>query len=546
MKSSTGYSNDVLVLLRWLVLARRPLKWREIQVLKSINLHAQCVDFERQMRVTSAKDLCGSLVDIREDGTVELIHLTAKQYGTIPLYLVDCIMADLLPSFLVDEGIVDTLYHDIEMGSLCLSYMNLPAFMDSITSSSASQGDYGLMDYAVIYWIKHLDGVIWEASRRMARAKLQDSHRTQAISQEQDNSIVYPFLREEDYPRAMFPFAEALGVFVDEHWTEPKISLEVSSRNKKKLQVFEDRDFYERLEQIYVFTRKQLHSFGALKKDEISTDIFDIVREVREEIEKVFTNAKDKSSKDSIFEKYGENLFKCPRLSCRSFTSGFPTADERDQHVTRHDLPLRCNYKDCITGFEIGFANQTQYKRHMKNYHPSTSSQHEQFPTDKEIQQSKQQIIQIRQARTQPVQASTSTRPPDPSPPEDTAAVPEPEESSSSDSEPPEIRPLPRVEPQPVDLRCPTCSREFTKLYNLRSHMRVHQTIRPFTCEFCPKAFARKNDCTRHRKIHLGTRDYVCGGCQQAFSRSDVLNTHFQSQKGQACLLVISEQRQEI
>ncbi|KAJ5563904.1 hypothetical protein N7513_000146 [Penicillium frequentans] len=542
MNSSTGY----MKVLQWLVLARRPLKWREIQVLKSINLHARRVDFERQMfRVTSAKDICGSLVDVREDGTVELIHLTAKQYGTIPLHLVECISADILLSFLVDERIVDPLYDDIEMGSLCLSYMNLPVFMDSITSNAASQGDYGLMDYAVIYWIKHLDGVIGEASRRMTRAKLQDSHRAQAISQEQDRSIIYPTLQEHDYPQAMSPFAEALGVFVDEHWVEPKISLEVSSRNKKKLQVFEDRDFYEKLEQVYVFTRKQLHSFGALKKDEISTDIADIVREVRDEIEKAFTSAMDKSSKDSLVEKYGENLFKCPRLSCRSFTSGFPTTDERDHHVEWHDLPFRCNDKNCITGFDIGFANQTQYKRHMKIYHQSTFPQHEQFPTDKEIQQSKQEVIQNKQARTQPAPASTSTRPPDLNLQGDTAAISEPEESSSSDSEPPEIRPLPRAEPQPEDLKCPTCSREFTKLYNLRSHMRVHQTIRPFSCEFCPKTFTRKNDCTRHRKIHLGTKDWVCGGCQQAFSRSDVLNAHFQSQKGQACLQVIAQQQQE-
>ncbi|KAJ5809175.1 uncharacterized protein N7503_001393 [Penicillium pulvis] len=454
-------------------------------------------------------------------------------------------LADILFSFLVDERIVDPLYDDIEMGSLCLSYLNLPVFMDSITSNAASQGDYGLMDYAVIYWIKHLDGVIGEASRRMTRAKLQDSHRAQAISQEQDRSIIYPTLQEDNYPQAISPFAEALGVFVDEHWVEPKISLEVSSRNKKKLQVFEDRDFYENLEQIYVFTRKQLHSFGALKKDEISTDIADIVREVRDEIEKAFTSAMDKSSKDSVVEKYGENLFKCPRLSCRSFTSGFATTDERDHHVEWHDLPFRCNDKNCITGFDIGFANQTQYKRHMRIYHQSTFPQHEQFPTDKEIQQSKQGVIQNKQARTQPAPASSSTRPPDPTLQGDTAAISGPEESSSSDSEPPEIRPLPRVELQPEDLKCPTCSREFTKLYNLRSHMRVHQTIRPFSCEFCPKTFTRKNDCTRHRKIHLGTRDWVCGGCQQAFSRSDVLNTHFQSQKGQACLQMIAQQQQE-
>ena len=71
---------DVKMVLQWLTLARRPLEWREIQILKSIDRQKQSVDFERQMfRVDTAKDLCGSLVKVSEDGTVELIHLTAKQ-----------------------------------------------------------------------------------------------------------------------------------------------------------------------------------------------------------------------------------------------------------------------------------------------------------------------------------------------------------------------------------------------------------------------------------------------------------------------------------
>lgn len=63
------------MMLSWLVCARRSIKWREIQGAKSIDVETQCIDFERlQLRVDS-KDLCGSLVEIRSDGTVEL---TAK------------------------------------------------------------------------------------------------------------------------------------------------------------------------------------------------------------------------------------------------------------------------------------------------------------------------------------------------------------------------------------------------------------------------------------------------------------------------------------
>ncbi|KAJ5768868.1 hypothetical protein N7520_003427, partial [Penicillium odoratum] len=417
--------------------------------------------------------------------------------------------ANILCSFLVDEDIVNPLTHDIEMGCLCLDYLNLPIFTDSISTRATCQGNYGLMDYAVIYWIKHLEGVLAEAGRRM-KTRLQEGHRVQANSEDQDRSFVYPTLREEDYAQVMFPFAESLSVFLDKHWIKPKISLEVSSRNKRKLQVFQGKDFHEQLEQIFVFTRKQLHSFSTIKKDEMSTDISDIVHEVRGEIEKAFTSA-DPPSKSSIIEKYGDNLFKCPRLSCRYFTSGFPTAEERDKHIRKHERPLRCNYKDCITGFEIGYVNQAQYKRHMRDLHPSPSTQVDQFPTDQEIHQSKQIILKD-QAKARPVPSSSNN--PQPNQNQNSpAGVPAGVSSnpqtvdSSSDSEP-EIRPLPRPERTVEDLTCPTCSRVYTKLYNLRSHLRVHETNRPFSCEFCQKSFARKNDCNRHRKIHLGTRDW--------------------------------------
>lgn len=69
---------SALQLLGWLVCAKRPLKWHEIQSLKSINLSEQYVDFARQKFAVSGKDLCGSLVELREDGTLELIHVSAK------------------------------------------------------------------------------------------------------------------------------------------------------------------------------------------------------------------------------------------------------------------------------------------------------------------------------------------------------------------------------------------------------------------------------------------------------------------------------------
>jgi hypothetical protein len=67
-------------LLQWLVCARRTVAWREIQAAKAIDIETQSVDLERRRICTSPKDLCGSLVDVRDDGTVEFIHATAKLY----------------------------------------------------------------------------------------------------------------------------------------------------------------------------------------------------------------------------------------------------------------------------------------------------------------------------------------------------------------------------------------------------------------------------------------------------------------------------------
>ena len=66
------------MLLGWLVCAKRPLKWHEIQAAKSIDLDSETVDLERKRFLTDSKHLCGSFVEDRPDDTIELVHLSAK------------------------------------------------------------------------------------------------------------------------------------------------------------------------------------------------------------------------------------------------------------------------------------------------------------------------------------------------------------------------------------------------------------------------------------------------------------------------------------
>ena len=65
-------------LLGWIVCAKRALKWHEIQGAVSIGLKDRTVDFdERRLRI-DMKDICGSLVEIHPEDTIELVHVTAR------------------------------------------------------------------------------------------------------------------------------------------------------------------------------------------------------------------------------------------------------------------------------------------------------------------------------------------------------------------------------------------------------------------------------------------------------------------------------------
>jgi len=65
-------------LLGWLVCARRPLKWNEIQGAMSIDVEGQTVDFEDGQLVLDVQELCGSLVERLSGDRIELVHSTAK------------------------------------------------------------------------------------------------------------------------------------------------------------------------------------------------------------------------------------------------------------------------------------------------------------------------------------------------------------------------------------------------------------------------------------------------------------------------------------
>ena len=65
-------------LLGWMVCARRPLKWHEIQGAVSMNPTSRVINFDDDRLRVHIRDLCGSLVQVLPGDRVELVHSTAK------------------------------------------------------------------------------------------------------------------------------------------------------------------------------------------------------------------------------------------------------------------------------------------------------------------------------------------------------------------------------------------------------------------------------------------------------------------------------------
>ncbi|RSL89343.1 hypothetical protein CEP51_001245 [Fusarium floridanum] len=410
-QASPAAKEDISWLLGWLVCAKRSLKWHEIQILKSIDLDEESVEVERNKFRVAPKDLCESLVEIQPDGTLELVHVTAKYF------------------LVKNKRYVDTAAKELELACCCIDYLNLPAFENQPTDDEVLKGEYGLMDYAVLHWVRHLEA-----------------------------GTAQP----DGYDQLMNELSESLETFISQHWRGPTATLPVSDGTKKRLRYFQDLSFYDNLAQAVASSKKQLRFFGEMRKGEIALDLEDTVCKVREALERLLSSDLVESDQQKIEERYGSNLFKCPRFSCQFFTTGFPTAQDRDKHIDKHTRPFRCAEEAC-TGFTIGFSSEAERDKHVKHTHATDATHDEQFPTDAEVAQSMQgNTVEEVANQEPPVQESI--------------------ESSESEPEVQQRQVPPRDRSRPREFKCDYCSKVCTKRSNLRSHLQTHTGARPYRC----------------------------------------------------------------
>ncbi|KAF4951750.1 hypothetical protein FSARC_12821 [Fusarium sarcochroum] len=334
------------LLFGWLVCAKRPLRWHEMQAILCFDRQELQVDFENKMLRQDMEQYLGSIVHVLDGGHIRLIHSTARKSVQEILSMTLPLTLDCYARYVIENKHVSEKEAQCQLASICLRYLSLPCFRKEYRSveriQNAKSGWFSFQDYACSQWLYHLDTVIRECS---------DIFNTETpcdVAQE---------------------FAFALEFFTNTHRADMR-AVEHSQLDESNLENFQNLSFYEdlRLLSSHIHTHQSgsYQDRNAIGISQIETGLKDN-RKVLEEC-----LPSDKSgNEDTIEVYYGGNLFKCHRTLCRFFYVGYDNKIARDIHEKRHERPFHC--RESCNSAPLGFVSNKDLERHVNIYHPSWS-----------------------------------------------------------------------------------------------------------------------------------------------------------------------------
>jgi len=307
--------NPLKQVLGWIVCARRSLQWAEIQAAVSIDLENEGINHDRRIS-DSPKGLFASLVEIHADGTVELVHGTAREY-------------------LVRAKFINPREVDCSLAMLSMSYLSLPQ-VDKDRSEDDIEVDlingvHPLYDYASTCWAVHLQSGISDLKPGDRLVQLQ----------------------------------ETVETFIDAHWSPTHKDLPDLKRVQKALSPIQKSQIFEKIKTAVGWARKQTGKTGRGPTPDEALDLWQITSKIRAVLERMHAQGDN----TPVMQKfYGKNWFKCPRVNCYSYHHGFATFAQREAHVDRHDRPFLCFVSNCT--FQLfGFVAEDDLKKHLFEFH---------------------------------------------------------------------------------------------------------------------------------------------------------------------------------
>ncbi|KAI0100545.1 hypothetical protein GGR51DRAFT_532387 [Nemania sp. FL0031] len=303
-------------ILGWIACARRPLKWAEIQ-------GAVCVDFDNyvvdhaRMLSDSPKGLFASLIEIGKDGTVELIHETARDY---------------IFRHIINFRDVNYSLAIVSLGYLIMPQLDLNELKtDEDVSFNVVSGTYSFYDYASACWAMHLQ---------------------EGMSDLQIGSELTQLL-------------ETMETFIDVHWSPTHKPLQDLKRVRKSLASAKDSKYFDRIVDAIGWAKRQSGRYGQGPSIDEALDLWQVTMKIRSSLENMHESRHEEVDLQRF---YGRSWFKCPRVNCLRYYRGFRTLERRQHHLNKHDRPFLCYIVGCHMEV-FGYATAKELKKHLLKYH---------------------------------------------------------------------------------------------------------------------------------------------------------------------------------
>ncbi|KAI1422036.1 hypothetical protein F5Y12DRAFT_800163 [Xylaria sp. FL1777] len=317
------------LLLGWLVCAKRPLKWHEMQSILSYDPVNQSIDFDNKMLRQNVRKYLGPLVHVLDNDHIRIIHSTARRY-------------------IVQNEHIDEQAVQCELTTLCLRYLCLPCFSEGYDEDerreTAKLGWFSFQDYACSQWHSHIDTMITAC-----------------------RDLFYSLNQEYEEK-----FSFALQCFIDTHRADLATELHPDlEQTPAELARFSGLSFYENI--CFLWNHIYTHQKGTydVRNTVGIAQLDEALQKNRITLEENFTPTSEACLNDRIADYYGPNLFKCKRTLCKFFYLGYDKKKDRDTHNSRHDrpypCPVNCNFAP------IGFSSSKDRDRHVRTYHPDQS-----------------------------------------------------------------------------------------------------------------------------------------------------------------------------
>jgi DNA-directed RNA polymerase subunit RPC12/RpoP len=258
-----------------------------------------------------------------------VVHLLSFLISSRQLHKLKCFR------YLVDHKVVDVGAGELDLALLCIGYLSFPGFDidndDTEVLIFVPLGYYGFLEYAYVYWSRHLDACL----------RLQ-------ISKD---------ILEE--------VCEATEVFIDMHWIEPQTRTIVRKPFIDRWRPLENNGNLDRLAIAAWLAQRQLIASTKSNVDEQVLTLYRTVTNVRQCLEEVWATTNEP---DRFRSMYGNHVFKCPRPNCVCFYAGFISKQLRDDHVPKHERSFFCSFSGCSMAI-LGCTTLKELHKHETEYH---------------------------------------------------------------------------------------------------------------------------------------------------------------------------------